>query len=73
MNKDSHLIWEAFESLIKEGLADIIKDEDGNYVFINPRGKEVLKVNDIGRAKEWKMHFMRKKRWKFKGRLDADF
>ena len=61
------------EGVIKEALADIVKDAEGNYVFINPRGKEVLKVNDIRRAKEWKMHYMRKKRWKFRGRLDADF
>ena len=73
MNKDSHLIWEAFESLIKEGLADIIKDEDGNYVFISPSGKKVLTVSDLDRARDFKMHYMRKKRWKFKGRVDADF
>lgn len=54
-------------------LADIVKDGEGNYLFINPRGKQVLKVNDLRRAKEWKMFYMRKKRWKFRGRLDADF
>lgn len=70
MDKDSILIWEA---LINEALADIIKDDEGNYIFISPRGKEVLKTNNLSRAKDWKMHFMRKKRWKFKGRLDADF
>ena len=61
-----------FKQFFTEGLAQIIKD-DGVYVFISPSGKEVLRVSDLRRAKDWKMHYMRKKRWKFKGDVNADF
>jgi len=54
-------------------LARIIKDADGYYHFINAKGKDVLTVKDKDRAAEFKMHFMRKKRWKFKGDITADF
>ena len=60
------------ENTLNEALADVVKDS-GEYVFISPSGKEVLRVNDLKRAREWKMYYMRKKRWKFKGRADADF
>jgi hypothetical protein len=60
------------EGVVNEALADIVKD-NGEYVFISPSGKEVLRVSDLSRAQDWKMHYMRKKRWKFKGRADADF
>ena len=61
-----------FKQLFTEGLAQIVKDGDV-YVFISPTGKEVLRVNDMRRAREFKMHYMRKKRWKFKGDVNADF
>jgi len=60
------------EGVVNEALADIIKD-NGEYVFISPSGKEVLRVSDLRRAQDFKMYYMRKKRWKFKGRVDADF
>jgi hypothetical protein len=54
-------------------LARIEKDENGHYHFISPSGKEVLRVNDLKRAKDWKMYYMRKKRWKFKGNVNEGF
>jgi len=54
-------------------LAKIVKDNNGHYHFINAKGKDVLTVQDKDRAAEFKMHFMRKKRWKFQGDLNADF
>jgi len=62
----------SFKRFITEGLAQIIKD-NGTYVFISPSGKEVLRVDDLDRARDFKMHYMRKKRWKFKGDVNADF
>ena len=61
-----------FSQYILEALAQIVKDGD-TYVFISPTGKEALRVDDIRRAREWKMYYMRKKRWKFKGDANADF
>ena len=67
----------SFKKFITEGFADIIKDEEGAFVFINPRGEKVLRIKpgpgQLKRAKEFKTYYMRKKRWKFRGRLDAEF
>ena len=61
-----------FKLFVTEGLAQIVKDGD-EYVFINPSGKEALRVSDKERAMDWKTYYMRKKRWKFKGDVNAEF
>lgn len=61
-----------FKKFFTEGLAEIVKD-DNVYVFISPSGKEALRVSDKERAMDWKTYYMRKKRWKFKGDINADF
>jgi hypothetical protein len=66
----------SFKQFLTEGLAEINKDDETReYVFISPSGKEVLRVSysDLSRAQDFKMHYMRKKRWKFKGDVNADF
>ena len=54
-------------------LARIEKDENGHYHFISPAGKRALTVPNRKLAAEFKLYYMRAKRWKFKGNVNEDF